>query len=74
MALDESLIKYRLELLSQDLKEVSEKMDTLIKNQHEQDKRLTITEIRSGFFGTIGGVLSIALVVAGEWLKNNLKP
>lgn len=54
------------------LGKLEEKMDRVLANDHNHDKRIDRVEYKSGLFGTIGGALGFFLLVGLEWIKNKL--
>lgn len=70
---DEGLVDYRLHKMDEHLAAILEKLDNIIEYQHKLDKRQSLTEVKSGIFGTIGGSASVALVLLFEWFKTHAK-
>ncbi len=74
---DRKLVLHVLDANTEAIESLSKKIDSLYsalalkaEDRHHLDKRITAVELKSGVFGTIGGVVGVLLVLGFEWLKN----
>ena len=67
------MVLYRLEEISKQIRHISDSQDLLLKQQYLHDKRISIVELKSGIFGTLGGALAVIFSIGLEWMRSHLK-
>jgi hypothetical protein len=67
------LIIYRLDSIGESLRHLDEKQDQLLERQTQQGERISVMEIKSGLFGTLGGIIGFFLTYWLESIKHTFQ-
>lgn len=68
---NEKIVSYRLDKMDERLAAILDRLDNIIEHQHLLDKRQSVSEVKSGAYGTFGGALTVVLALFFDWFKKH---